>query len=58
MTKLIEENIGQIFSDKFYQCCLRSISQGNVNIDKSKNKQMGHNQTYKLFTAKETLNRM
>ena len=35
---------------KSYQCILRSVSQGNRN--KSKNKQMGLNQTYKLLHNK------
>ena len=36
---------------KSYQCILRSVSQGNRN--KSKNKQMGLNQTYKLLHSKK-----
>ena len=45
--KLLEENI---FWHKSYQCFLRSVSQGNGN--KSKNKQMGPNQTSKLLYSK------
>ena len=43
--KLLEENTGKIFSD--INPVLRSVSPDNRN--KSKNKQMGHNQTYKLL---------
>ena len=33
--KLLVENIGKTFSDvNFYQCFLRSVSQGNVNKSK------------------------
>ena len=46
--KLLEKYLGQTFSDI---CFLRSVSQGNKN--KNKNKQMGPNQTYKLFHSKE-----
>ena len=45
--KLLQENIGKTFSDKSYQCFLRSASKGNRN--KSENKQMRLNQTYKLL---------
>ena len=49
--KLLEENIGKMFSDiKSCQCILRSVSQGNRN--KSKGKQMGPNQTYKHLHSK------
>ena len=41
------KNIGKTFSDKSYQCFLRSVSQGNRN--KSKNKQMGPKQIFKLL---------
>ena len=43
-----------IFWHKSHKCFLRSVSQGNRN--KSKNKQIGLNQTYKLLSAKETIN--
>ena len=36
-----------------YQCFLRSITQGKRN--KSKNKQIGLNQTYKFCTTQETI---
>ena len=41
--KLLEENIGKTFWYQAFKCFLRSFSQGNRN--KSKNKQMGLNQT-------------
>ena len=39
-----------ILRHKSYQCFLRSVSQGNRNKDK--NKQMGPDQSYKLFPSK------
>ena len=39
-----------ILRHKSYQCFLRSVSQGSVN--KNKNKQIGHNQTYKFLYLK------
>ena len=48
---LLEESISRnILWHKSYQCFLRSVSQGNRN--KSKNKQMGPSQTYKLLHSK------
>ena len=44
------EHRQNILGHKSYQCFLRSVSQGNRN--KSKNKQMGPNQTYKLLYSK------
>ena len=41
---------------KSQQCFLRSITRGNRN--KSKNKQMGPNQTLSFCRAKETINKM
>ena len=49
--KLLEENIGKTFSDINWSSFLRSVSEGNRN--KSKNKQMVPNQTYKLLYSKE-----
>ena len=48
--KPLEENIGKTLWHKLYQCFLRSVSQGNRN--KSKNRQMESNQTYKLLYSK------
>jgi len=49
--RLLEESISRnILWHKSYQCFLRSVSQGNRN--KSKNKQMGPSQTYKLLHSK------
>ena len=48
--KLLEENIGKTFSDMNHSNVSLSVSQGNRN--KSKNKQMGPNQTYKLLHSK------
>ena len=48
--KLLEENTGWIFSDINHAKFLKSVSQGNRN--KSKNKQMGLHQTYKLLYSK------
>ena len=48
--KFLEEITGKTFSDKLYQCFLKSVSRGNRN--KNKNKQMGPNQTYKLLHNK------
>ena len=53
--KLLEENIGKTVADINHTSFLGSVSQGNSN--KSKNKQMGPNQTYKLLYAKETINK-
>ena len=47
-TKLLEESTGKTLSD--INRCLRSVSQGNRN--KSINKQMRPNQTYKLSHSK------
>ena len=44
------EHQQNILWHKSYQCFLRSVSQGNRN--KSKNKQVGPNQTYKLLYSK------
>ena len=35
-TKLLEENIGNTFSNKLYQCFLRSVYDGNRNRYKNK----------------------
>ena len=49
--KLLEENTGKTFSDiNHINVFFKSVSQGNRN--KSKNKQMGPNQTYKLVHSK------
>ena len=44
------EHQQNILWHKSYQCFLRSVSQGNRN--KSKNKKVGPNQTYKLLCSK------
>ena len=51
--KLLEEERGKIFCD--INCSNIFLDQGKRN--KSKNKQMELNQTYKLCTAKETINK-
>ena len=48
--KFLEENTGKTFWHQLHKCFLRSVSQGNRN--KSKNKPMGPNQTYKLLHSK------
>ena len=48
------EHTQNILRHKSYQCFLRSVSQGKTKIEiKSKNKQLGPNQTYKLLHSKE-----
>ena len=47
--KLLEENIGKTFSDRNHSNVFL-VSQGSRN--KSKNKQMGPNQTHKLLHSK------
>ena len=51
MIKLLEDNIGKTFSD--INRTEVFLGQSPRQKKKSKNKQMGHNQTYKLCTAKE-----
>ena len=48
--KLLQENTGRTHWAKSYQCFLWSFSQGDKN--KSKNKQMGPKETYKLLHSK------
>ena len=49
--KLLEEIIGKPFHDiQLHKCFLRSVFQGNRN--KTKNKQIGSNQTSKLYHIK------
>ena len=46
-----QEHRQNILGHKSYQCFLRSVSHGNRN--KSKHKQMGPNELYKLLHSKE-----
>ena len=48
--KLLEERIGKTFSHKSYRCFLRLVSQSKRN--RSRNKQIRPNQTYKLLHSK------
>ena len=52
--KLLEENIGKTFSDI---TCTNVFLGQSPNRNKSKSKQMGPNQTYKLLNSKETINK-